>query len=259
MYLASGHLPNTANVISDYYFTLGLQTTLDSKIVALLGRTANDRSIVAIAGPYTSLKHVQCEVTFMPRNFSVNVNTDELVITVTPVGPADEIDPTSSITGPGQGVLIQETMMSLTQVSIINTDSYTSIVGDALLSEIANVAVATNAPLNRTAAVMNSMAHTSESMIDDILGAYSSAQLMIAGSNQPETSRTATDVSAAIKAAQIGNKEYIYAIMVINSLLILLFVAETIRTRGWRNLLAFNYQDLKSVIIGSYIGSAGAG
>ncbi|EON70093.1 hypothetical protein W97_09359 [Coniosporium apollinis CBS 100218] len=264
MYLASGHLPNTANVMSDRYYTLGLQATLDSKIVALLGRTANNRSIVAIAvgkksGPYTSLKHIQCEVTFMPRNFSVNVDTDELVITVTPVGPADEIDPTSSITGPGQGVLIQETMMSLTQVSMINTDSYTSVVGDALLSEIANVAVATNAPLNGTAAVMNGMARALESMIDDILGAYSSAQLMIAGSDQPETSRTATDVSAAIRAVQIGNKEYIYAIMVINGLLILLFVAETIRTRGWRNLPAFDYQDIKSVIVGSYIGSAGAG
>ena len=79
--------------------------------------------------------------------------------------------------------------MSLTQVSMINTDSYTSIVGDALLSEIANVAVATNAPLNGTAAVMTGMARAFESMIDDILGAYPSDQLMIAGSESPETSR----------------------------------------------------------------------
>lgn len=266
MYLAIGYLPNTdtANRTPDFYYTLGLDTTLDSKIVALLGRTANGRSVVAIAvgeavGPYTSLQNIQCEVTFTPMNFSVNVNTDELVITVTPVGPADDIDPTSSITGPGQGVLIQETMMSLTQVSMINTDSYTSIVGDALLSEVANVAVATNTPLSGTAAVMTGIAHAFESMIDDILGAYSSAQLMIAGSDRPETSRTTTDVSAAINAVRIGNREYIYTILAVNGLLILLFAAETIRTRGWRNLPAFDSQDVKSVIVGSYIGSAGAG
>jgi hypothetical protein len=262
MYLAIGHLPNTPNHVDSYY-TLGLETNLDSKIVALLGRTANGRSVVAIAvgeapGPYTSLQNIQCEVTFTPMNFSVNVNTDELVITVTPVGPADDIDPTSSITGPGQGVLIQETMMSLTQVSMINTDSYTSIVGDALLSEIANVAVATNAPLSGTAAVMTGMARAFESMIDDILSAYSSAQLMIAGSDRPKTSRTATDVSAAINAVQIGDRKYIYTILVLNSSLILLFAAEAIRTRGWRNLPAFDSRDVKSVIIGSYIGSAGA-
>ena len=264
MYLAIGHLPNTANGTPDFYYTLGLDTTLDSTIVALLGRTANGRSVVAIAvgetaGPYTSLQNIQCEVTFTPMNFSVNVNTNELVITVTPVGPADDIDPTSSITGPGQGVLVQETMMSLTQVSMINTDSYTSIVGDALLSEVANVAVATNTPLDGTAAVMTGMARAFESMIDDILGAYSSAQLMIAGSDRPETSRTATDVSAAINAVRIGNKEYIYTILAVNGLLILLFAAETIRTRRWHNLPAFDSQDVKSVIVGSYIGSTGAG
>jgi hypothetical protein len=41
--------------------------------------------------------------------------------------------------------------------------------------------------------------------------------------------------------------------------LILLFAAETIRTHGWRNLPEFDSQDVKSVILGSYIGSAGAG
>jgi hypothetical protein len=263
MYLAIGHLPNTPNHVDDYY-TLGLEMNLDSKIVALLGRTANGRSVVAIAvgetpGPYTSLQNIQCEATFTPMNFSVNVNTDELVTTVTPVGPADDIDPTSSITGPGQGVLIQETMMSLTQVSMINTDSYTSIVGDAFLSEIANVAVATNAPLNGTAAVMTGMARAFESMIDDILSAYSSAQLMIAGSDRPETSRTATDVSAAINAVQFGDRKYIYTILVLNGSLILLLAVEAIRTRVWRDLPAFDSRDVKSVIVGSYIGSAGAG
>ena len=149
--------------------------------------------------------------------------------------------------------------MSLTHMSMINTDSYTSIVGDALLSEVANVAVATNTPLNGTAVVMTGVARAFESMIDDILSAYSSAQLMIAGSERPETSRTATDVAAAINAVRIGNREYICTILVVNGLLILLFAAETIRTRGWRNLPAFDSQDVKSLIVGSYIGSGGAG
>ena len=264
MYLATGHLPNTADGGPDFYYTLGLENDLDRKIVAFLGRTANGRSVVAIAvgetaGPYTSLQNIQCDVTFTPMNFSVNVNTDELVITVAPIGPADDIDPTSSITGPGQGVLIQETMMSLTKVSMINTDAYTSIIGDTLLSEVANVAVATNTSLNLTATVMTGMARAFESMIDDTLGAYSSAQLMIAGSDRPETSRNATDVSAAINAVRIGDREYIYAILVVDGLLILIFAAATIRTHGWRNLPAFNSQDVKSVIVGSYIGSAEAG
>jgi hypothetical protein len=86
------------------------------------------------------------------------------------------------------------------------------------------------------------------SMLDNVLLAYSSAQLMIAN----DTSEVPT--TALITSIRVGEPIYIYAIAAINFLLVLVFLLEAARTKGWKGLKKFDYMDIKSVVIGTSIG-----
>jgi len=83
--------------------------------------------------------------------------------------------------------------------------------------------------------------------------AFSSAQFVIATQGGIKLITTNTTVAAI----RIGEPSYIYIIATINALLLLLFVLEAIRNKAWSTLSAFDYQDLKSVIIGSSLGGSG--
>ena len=77
-------------------------------------------------------------------------------------------------------------------------------------------------------------------MIDDILTCYASAQLMVANDTQNRTR------FRRISSATVGATRLYLAITVFNSLLILLMLAEAIRTRGWKGLVDFDYMDLRN-------------
>lgn len=90
-----------------------------------------------------------------------------------------------------------------------------------------------------------------EAMVDDILLAFSSAQFMIAGQ---EGGIKQTTMHATVAAIRIGDSVPIYIIAGSNAILVVLFVVSAIWNRGWRTLSTFDYQDLKSVVIGSSLG-----
>lgn len=90
-------------------------------------------------------------------------------------------------------------------------------------------------------------------MIDDMLISFSGAQLMIS----PDGNYS-TPVNATITALAIGEEKYIYAITALNFLLVLVFIAEAIRTRGWKHLRKFDYNNISSLIVASANGQKGA-
>jgi hypothetical protein len=83
-----------------------------------------------------------------------------------------------------------------------------------------------------------------ESMLDDMLISFSGAQSMITpgGSHQ-------TVVNATIGAIAIGEGKYIYAILALNLLLAIIYIAEAVHTRGWRKLKKFDYRDLRCLMV----------
>jgi len=91
-------------------------------------------------------------------------------------------------------------------------------------------------------------------MIDDMLISFSGAQLMIS----PDGNYS-TPVNATITALAIGEEKYIYAITALNFLLVLVFIAEAIRTRGWEQLRKFDYNNISSLIVASANAQKGAG
>jgi hypothetical protein len=88
-------------------------------------------------------------------------------------------------------------------------------------------------------------------MIDDILTDDASAQLMVANDTQAATA------AVGFQALQLGQREYIIGITIPNSIIIMLVLAEAIRTRGWKGLVDFNNMDRRDPIIASSRGGEG--
>lgn len=102
--------------------------------------------------------------------------------------------------------------------------------------------------LNASDLALRGIASSLESMIDDILIAFSSAQFVIAADEN--NGRMPSPLKAISSAVKIGDQRFIISISVINALIVLLFAFEAVRTRGWRGSTLFDYRDLKSLAIG---------
>ncbi|KAI9849059.1 MAG: hypothetical protein M1838_000289 [Thelocarpon superellum] len=272
MYVANGTTPDNS---FNAFAVVGLG---DSSIVALVSHLSTDGGgIVAMAtgnsqGDYTSLNNTQCNVTFTPTNFLVEVDAAQRVINVTALpGPAKDMDPTASdgvhfqdwrciprcgpfsnVGRPSLGAVATQVMRSIMSLSMIYTTLYTSPVGNMFLSNIASVqaAQANGSLFPGEDASMIGVARSLESLLDDALLAFSSAQIVVAN----ET--TQVDVSAEYAAIKIGQSTFIYLVTALNVFLVLVFLAEAIRTRFWRGLPLFDYRDLKSVIVASSMGGS---
>ena len=94
-----------------------------------------------------------------------------------------------------------------------------------------------------------------ESLIDDALLAFASAQLLL----NYNTSVRTVDGTLTTSGIQFGTKPYVYAIFAFNILLILFFIEEAFRTHFWAALPSSKYNDLRSVIVASSIGGAKLG
>jgi hypothetical protein len=89
------------------------------------------------------------------------------------------------------------------------------------------------------------VANAIEAMVDDVLLAYASAQLMI--NNQTEN----TNVTTTSAAMRVDKDVYIRAIFGINIFICLLMVVEAVRTRLWYKVSSFDYMDPADVILGA--------
>jgi hypothetical protein len=267
-YLAQGYLPNSnynANNSKlpwrpEYYAAVGLYD--DSQVVSLVGLSNNGRNLFAIAagqtpGNYTILNTTQCEVIFTPSQFRVSVSTTDRLINVTlQNATAPDMDPTTAKGKSGLGVIAQTVMRSQTLLSMINTSLYTSVLGNMFISNINNAQAAQAAgfipkDLDSKSVALHAIEQSLESLIDDTLLAYSSAQLY-----QMMETHTAkpVEVEARINAIRIGKNIYIILTATINFIIVAMFLEETIRTRGWAKLQRFDFRNLSSVIDAATLG-----
>lgn len=246
MYIASG---THANGASDFYAACGIRSS--DEIVALAGQAYKGQNLFSIASGrrYSAFNGTQCNVTFSPTNFSVSVNLTQRMITVTPLPLQLQVPDIN----PG-GKLIAITMRMLTSFSQLNAcNLYTSVIGNTFESNINNVYASqyttpnTSKPYDR-ATTFRGIEDSLTSMLDNVLLAYSSAQLMIANDTYQ------VPITTLITSIRVGEPIYIYAIAAINFLLVLVFLVEAARTKGWRGLKKFDYMDVKSVVVGTSMG-----
>lgn len=202
---------------------------------------------IAAGSTYIQLNTTQCTITLIPTTFDVVVNSTEKVITVKPVlsGPSVvDIDPTGLIAYQSADAVLLSSMMEATL--------WTSIYGNALLTNVNNV-LSQNTTESKDTKTLRGISEAFQSMVDDYLGAFASAQLMIGKDVD------GTDVTVITNTTMIGQKPYIISIVVVNGLVILAFLGMTAITNRWAKLPNFDYMDMKSVVVGASIGGAALG
>ncbi|KAI9703567.1 MAG: hypothetical protein M1836_007337 [Candelina mexicana] len=247
IYSVTGFLPNGAG---NGYAACGFRKP--NGIVALVGQAFNGKNIFAIAAgdDYHELDKIQCNVDFNPRNFSINVNTTAKSIAVTPSSAksrAPDMEPSGNMTA-----ITMRMPTSFSQQNACNL--YTSIIGNTFKYNIQNIVAAngtsTHDPLygDRNGQALKGVEDSLTSMLDNVLLAYSSAQLIIANDT------ISTPTTALLQSVRLGEPAYIYIIGAINFAILILYLFELARTRGWKGLQRFDYMDIKSVIVGTSMG-----
>ena len=208
-------------------------------------------AIATGTGPYSVLDKVQCDVRFKPYNFGVSVNMTSSLVTINPLASSThDMDPTSATIDIGFGNIPQLVMRQVTFLSMVNTNLYTSVLGNMFLSNIMNVATARNGSVNDTSVILEGISSSLESMIDDILVGIGSAQLEIAGRNSSVVNATSGVIAnATIATMWVGDFQYAVAVTVLNFFGVIVYLVECVRTRGWKGMPVFDYNDIASVIV----------
>lgn len=90
---------------------------------------------------------------------------------------------------------------------------------------------------------LRSVEDTMTSMLDNTLLAFSCAQLMMVNDTK------SVNATVSLSAVRIGKSVYIYIVAGVNFAILLLCLVESIRTRNWTGLSAFDYANIKDVIV----------
>ncbi|KAL2065691.1 hypothetical protein VTL71DRAFT_3361 [Oculimacula yallundae] len=171
--------------------------------------------------------------------------------------PATNIDPSSVDSSSGYGRLTDNLVEEMGLIAQVSTSVLLSPFGIALMSNVVNAQFARlngylPKALNEEQVNLLGIESALESMIDNIIIALSSAQFVIAANKSGGIQKV--PMNATIAAIKFGDPGYIYYISVVNIFILILYLVEAFRNRGWRKLSNFDYRDLKSVVVGSSLG-----
>jgi hypothetical protein len=216
----------------------------DSKAIVAIGVAHSELSprrylAITAGSSYAFLNSTQCTLDFAPTLFNVTVDLSNSNITVSPIQPAPDFNPQRNLT---RTVVRQFELMSNDL-----TNLYVSLLGDAFNSSIAaynmSRASVSRDPFTEAEATLMGLTNSITAMADDMLVAYASAQLMLASQT------VTTSATVYVFALQFGQRGYIYSMFIFNGLVMLLVMAEALRTRGWKELGRFNYLDPRDLVI----------
>ena len=243
LFSVSGTLPDSPPGSSEFTNCVG---TDDTQIVVMsVARSdTSPRKYVAITAgsAYNSLNAIQCAIDFTPMLFNVSVGIASRNISVVPAGETTDFNPERNLT--------RTVVRQYSDITATETNFYTSLVGNAFTSSIAGWNVS-HPNSSADEATLAGVEKAFLAMTEDMLVAYGSAQLVVGNFSQP------AKALVHVNALRLGTPVYIYAIFSINALIVITFMAEALRTRGWRKLISFNYLDSRRLVVGSSRGGTG--
>lgn len=239
MYAAEGYMPNSNHILETSTYLAPNPASLFAIGVAAGAVNGTQYLSIAAGSDYGFLNATQCSFNFTPTAFHVNIDKATSRITVTPSLPVDDIDPSN--------LLAHTSVRQFELISNDQTNLYQSLVGNSFISSIANynISRANAVALTQESASLAGLTSSLTAMLDDILAAYSSAQLMVGN----QTASTATEIR--VVSMQVGQLLYICFELILNCVILLIVLEEAIRTRGWRDLGAWDYMDIRNVVISS--------
>ncbi|KAF2830042.1 hypothetical protein CC86DRAFT_464501 [Ophiobolus disseminans] len=191
---------------------------------------------------YKELNATQCYVSFQPTRFLVDVDVTNRLILVAPheTEGVQIIDCT--------GTQAWRAYDTLSALSMVSTTSYTSSIGNMLQSNIYNVKQQARANETDARKVLRGIEESLQAITDQYLFSAAGVQLIIANNTGLAT------VSVHTRGFRIGQLGYIFAVLVVNFLILAVVVLGSIRTRMWRGLPKLNFADVKSVVVAGAFG-----
>ncbi|KIW13149.1 hypothetical protein PV08_08336 [Exophiala spinifera] len=193
------------------------------------------------AWSFSGFNNIQCQIDFEARNYSVQVNHTNSVISVTPK---------EGLQWPSYAdAVIDEVTTWLWVFSYVDSSFGGSYLGRTLRLNVNQLQNATGDFSSDT--TLRGVSDYLSSCVDNILVALSSARLVAANATLP------VEASVGVPAVTFGETEYIGSILALNIFVCLLYAAEALRTRFWRNMPQLDLMDLTSVVLAAWKGGIG--
>ncbi|KAL1594437.1 hypothetical protein SLS60_010197 [Paraconiothyrium brasiliense] len=251
IYAAAGTLPDSVEG-PEYSNYIGHNANAIVAMGVAYSELSPRRYVAITAGEsYAHLNNTQCEFDFAPTMFEVTVDLANLNITVKPTSPISE----KLIHSTDARNITRTVVRQFELLSNDLTNLYDSLLGQALNSSIAAYSMSMGGswpPLTQQERTLGGLTNAMIAMADDMLVAYGSAQLMVG------TRDTSVDAVAEVYlyALQFGQPAYIYAVVALNTVIVLAVLVERYRTRAWTDLTRFNYLDPRDLVVAASRGGA---
>jgi hypothetical protein len=195
---------------------------------------------MAAGGGYPQLDKIQCEITFEPSLFRVEVSPANTTIEVSRIEgvQVEDPDPTTNL---------RKVAADSYQLSYITTSLYTSTVGDSFTENIRNLQARRSVFNTSSSAykevVLDAIADSVTSVMDDTLVALGSAALTFSNATQ------SSSAAARVAAVQIGSKTFIWLVVAINVLGSVGIVVSCVMLYK-ADIPTFEYSDIGCVAMG---------
>ena len=249
VYYAIGRFPNSVQGQGvDFFAIVGQDGDNNTAVVAAKRYESRNVILVTAGSSYSDLNNTQCEVSFVPTLFTVSVEVANKLISVHPTNVTKIAGSTSPSFDPTSG-LADNVMNQINGLSMISTSLYTSVVGDALLTNIRSAT--TNTSSTYSHAVLAAMADSFSMMVDDILLFIGSSQFFVPNAGAGEFS--SVDAHLTVRAVRLGEAKYVYAICMICVMLLVVVAVEACRTRVWRSLPWWDYMNTTGLVLASAV------
>lgn len=254
---AEGFFPNNASTI---HAAVGLSPNQVVAMAAGPSSNASSTHYMALAtgngtfGDYGRLDKIQCDIRFEPKRFTVAVNTTLKTISVVP--GADEI------AMPAHAHNLTDRLLGGLDImgGVFDTSIWISIMGDVFIHNIQNVEArpGTNnsdpsAAAAAAAATFIGVKDSLESMLDNLLLSFASAQLMLYNDSH------FAPVQAYVQATSIGNPRDIYLIFALNVVVCVVYAVVLVYMSRGPGPAKFNFVDVKSMVVGASRGGRAIG
>ncbi|OCL07572.1 hypothetical protein AOQ84DRAFT_408733 [Glonium stellatum] len=231
LYAAAGNLPDSVES-PEYSNYVGYSESAIVAIGVAHSELSPRRFMAITAGEsYAFLNATQCTLDFAPTLFNISVNLPNRTTAVTPDHGIPDFNVERNLT--------RTVVRQLELISNDLTNLCVSLLGDALNSSIGawNISQGGRA-VTEAEATLAGLTNSVIAMTDDMTAAYASAQLMVGRFSVEQTA------VVQLSAARFGQTAYVYAIFGLNLAILLIVVAEAVRTSGWKDLGQFNHLDI---------------
>lgn len=193
--------------------------------------------------------------------FTVHVDVKNKLISVLPTDATKEGEAGAPSFDPTAG-LATTVINQINGLGMISTTLYTSVIGNALMSNIrAAIDNANNSPSSSSFSsrslpsssptTLVAVADSFSAMLDSLLVFIGSSQFFVPASGGGDF--TTVQAQLTVRAVRIGDAKYVFMTFSMCVALLVAVAAEACRTRGWRYLPRWDFADTTDLVLASAI------